>query len=77
MEKWGTCQVPAAGLGYSVLGDAEDDAGKGQGDTQFDWDGTREVFVQPLECPWDVWNKIPEEKGMDSGFSAHSLPQGK
>lgn len=41
------------------------------GSTLFDWDGAMEVFVQPLGCPWDVWNKIPEEKGMDSGFSAH------
>lgn len=39
--------------------------------SQFGWDGAREVSVQPLECPWDVWSKIPEENGMNSGFSAH------
>lgn len=44
---------------------------QGRGDAQFVWDGAREVFVQPLECPWDVWSKIPAEKGTDSGFSAH------
>lgn len=24
--------------------------------------------MQPPEYPWDVWNEIPEEKGMNSGF---------
>lgn len=71
VEKWGTCQVPATGLSSNVLGDVEEMLGRGGGDTQFGWDGTREVFVQPLECPLDMWSKIPEEKGMNSGFSAH------